>query len=304
MKTRILQTVMVFAVALAALTACDNSEDNYAKATNANANKATYGIAAEVTRLEFPKLAEGTGDTVIVHKVSGFGRDGINYSIEWDCSKRAQRWTCYQMHDGNSAENWNRKNWTKTSWKGDPFQEDKSIPKQYRTTLADYRNSGYDRGHICPSADRLYSQDVNEQTFYMSNMHPQLHAFNAGIWDNMENQVRAWNVSAFRDTLFVCKGGTINSNLKQVKTHTNSGLIVPKYFFMAILCKKNGKYKAIAFWTTHTDTKSSDKKPYDYTLSIDELEKKTGIDFFCNLPDDIENEVERTADRSSWSWLK
>lgn len=295
---------MGLAVAITALTACDNNEDNYAKANNTNANKATAGVAAEVTRMEFPKLSGSKGDTVIVHKVNGFGRDGINYSIEWDCKDKAQRWTCYQMHNGNSAENWKRNDWTDTSWKGDPFQEDTSIPKQYRTTLADYRNSGYDRGHICPSADRLYSKDVNEQTFYMSNMHPQLHAFNAGIWDNMENQVRAWNVNEFRDTLFVCKGGTINASLKQVKTHTKSGLIVPKYFFMAILCKKNGKYKAIAFWATHTDTKSSDKKPYDYTLSIDELEKKTGIDFFCNLPDNIENEVEMTADRSSWSWLK
>lgn len=301
MKSRIFNLCLAAVTGLLVLSACDSGNDDpiiQPASKNANANPTTFYTAQEVTRTEFPHIAGGTDNLIIVHKVSGFGRDGVNYSIEWDCQEKAQRWTCYQMHAGNSAENWKRSQWNSTPWKGDPFQEDKDIPAEYRTTLDDYRGSGYDRGHICPSADRLYSQDVNEQTFYMSNMHPQKHNFNAGIWEDMEGQVRKWNTNTFRDTLFVCKGGTINEQLGQVLTRTKSGVIVPKYFFMAILCKKNGSYKAMAFWAEHTDKKASGAKLADYAISIDELEKKTGIDFFCNLPDDVEDRVEAVDPKS------
>lgn len=262
--------------------------------SNVNANKPASGTPSEVTRLEFPKLAEGSQNLVIVHKASGYG---VNYSVEWDCSKKAQRWTCYQMYAGNTGSNWNRNNWASTSWGGDPFQEDTQIPQQYRTTLSDYRGSGYDRGHICPSADRLFSQQVNEQTFYLSNMHPQLHNFNDGIWSDMEGQIRTWNTNSFRDTLYVVKGGTIASG--QVLTPAKSGLLVPKYFFMAVLCVRNGSYKAIAFWAEHTNSVTKGGKLTDYLISVDELEQKTGIDFFCNLPDDTETRVEKVSPQSA-----
>ena len=261
---------------------------------NANANKAAGNVPTEATRLEFPKVKGDANNLIIVHKATGFG---VNYSLEWDCTKKAQRWCCYQMYAGNSTVNWNRKSWEQTSWKGDPFQEDTKIPEQYRTKLSDYSGSGYQRGHICPSADRLYSQQVNEQTFYLSNMHPQIGTFNTGIWEKMEEQVRAWNVNTFRDTLFVCKGGTIDKTA-QIKGYTRSGLLVPKYFFMAVLCKqysskdKKWNYKAIGFWIEHQNSPISGDKISNYVVSIDELEKNTGIDFFCNLPDDIENRVE------------
>ena len=308
MKTKIFSIYMfafAFVVALASCGGDDNNgnngngggNDKPTATNNVNANKVTSGEPKEITRTEFPKIAGGSNNLVIVHKVSGFGKDGVNYSLEWDCQKKAQRWSCYQMYAGNSAANWKRDNWKYTSWKGDPFQEDTKIPSTYRTTLSDYSRQNatgdkYDRGHICPSADRLYSKDVNEQTYYLSNMQPQRNNFNTGIWGKMENQLRAWNTNNFRDTLFVCKGGTIDTNRKQVLTYTTTGLIVPKYFFMAILCKKGTNYKAIAFWAEHTDNKSSGEKLTPHMISIDELEKKTGIDFFCNLPDDIENRIE------------
>lgn len=121
----------------------------------------------------------------------------------------------------------------------------------------------------------------------------------------MEAQVRKWNRSSFRDTLYVCKGGTIDSEAN-IRQRTTSGLIVPKYFFMAILCKNsetvNNGYKAIAFWVEHTDENHSDDDLRDYAISIDELERKTGIDFFCNLPDGTENHIEATMNTVSWTW--
>ena len=74
---------------------------------------------------------------------------------------------------------------------------------------------------------------------------------------------------------------------------------VPKYFYMCLLAVKNGKYKAIGFWTEHVN--QAEKYDYaHYAKSIKEIEQLTGIDFFCNLPDDIEQEVESSYNLSDW----
>lgn len=254
---------------------------------NANATKENSNYA----RLEFPHLKSDGNNIVLVHSTSAYG---VNFAVEWDCDKKAQRWTCYEMDAANSVKNWSRNSWDSTSWGGDPFQEDKDIPEEYRTKLSDYRGSGYDRGHICPSADRLNSQEANEQTFYLSNMHPQVNGFNVGVWATMESQLRnTWNTSKYRDILYVCKGGTIDNN-SQIAAYTpKSKIIVPKYFFAAILAVKDGQYKAIGLWFEHKA--NSDKNLANYVVSIDELERLTGIDFFCNLPDKTENTVEAAS---------
>lgn len=85
--------------------------------------------------------------------------------------------------------------------------------------------------------------------------------------------------------------------------HTSSGLIVPRYFFMALLCKKGDTYKAIGLWAEHINADHSSDKLSDYAVSIDELEQLTGIDFFCNLPDDTERRVESiSSDNAIRAW--
>lgn len=272
-------------------TACSES-DNLPKPskgteTGANDNANPTKQNSNYARLEFPHVKTDGKNLVVVHSTTEYG---VNFSVEWDCDKKAQRWTCYEMDARTSTKNWNRKNWDTTSWGGDPFQEDKDIPEQYRTTLDDYHGSGYDRGHICPSADRLNSKDANEQTFYLSNMQPQVNGFNTGVWATMESQLRTvWNTSKYRDMLYVCKGGTIDKS-SQIAGYAKNKLIVPKYFFAAILAVKDGQYKAIGLWFEHK--KNNDKHLSNYVVSIDELEKLTGIDFFCNLPDKTEKKVE------------
>jgi endonuclease G len=275
---------------------CGNDDDNSTSnetSTNANANIATSTNV--VRRLEFPHLSKGN-NIVLVHTTSEYG---INYSVEWDCIKKSQRWTVYEMYNSNSVSNWKRSDWYDTEWNGDPFQEDPNLPVGYRTTLDMYRGSGYNRGHLCPSADRLENQEANEQTFYLSNMQPQKYNFNGKLWAVMEQQVRNWNKASFRDTLYVVKGGTIDK-ANQVLGYTASGLLIPKYFFMAILCKNTEGYKALAFWAEHIDEDHSSDALVNYAISIDKLESLTGIDFFCNLPDDIENKVEANTYPASW----
>lgn len=258
-----------------------------------NTNRNTGNII--LNRLEFPKTKGGTSE-VIIHSTDNYG---VNYAIEWDHALRAQRWTAYAFYKSNSVSHWARGNWAGTEWGGDPFQTDPKVPAieqpsvkgEFSGSYYPGSNSYYDRGHICASQDRMCSREVNEQTFYMTNMMPQVNAFNSGIWSKMEEQVRKWNKDSFRDTLFVVKGGTIDTEAS-ILARTRNKFIVPRYFFMALLCKKGTTTKALGFWVAHLNTNRSSDPLSMYVVSIDDLEQKTGIDFFCNLPDVTEELVE------------
>ena len=250
-----------------------------------NLNKNPTLDAPDAWRLEYPHIKNDENNLVIVKKTDEFG---ITYSLEWDCTKKSQRWTCYQFHDGIPDNNAGRY---------DTWMDDPDIPKAYQTHYADYTGSGYSRGHMCMSDDRQSSEDQNAQTFYMSNAHPQHQNHNGGLWQTLENTVQRWgNNSNFRDTLYVVKAGTIDHEEDILgytnSTKTSAHLLIPKYFYMAVLCLKDGKYHALAFWTEHTSKSITKAKPKDYAITVKQLEDRTGIDFFCNLPDEIEAEVE------------
>lgn len=264
--------------------------------TNSNRNIVKSGeTPSEVTRLEFPHLKDGN-NIVLVHKTDD--AYGVNYSLEWDYEKKSQRWSCYEMYNGYKG----------SAGRYGTFEEDPDLPTAMRfsDTNSMYKNSGFTRGHICPSADRQYSTEANHQTFYYTNVQPQYYNFNAGdnyggIWVQMENRVRRWADSmGTTDTMYVCKGGTIDKE-DQILTRVKGSLIVPKYFFMALLIKNAGGYKALAFWAEHTDTTVPNANLANYAISIDQLEELTGIDFFCNLPDQTEQEVESSLSLKAWA---
>lgn len=292
----------------------------------ANTNQNDASENPYLARLEMPKTK--TGSQVITHETKDFG---VNYSIEWDGKLKAQRWTCYQFYEKNFPHNGNSR---KGLWpNGDPWAYDPNVPMEDQQAKTNELSKSYfpgfpqttanyfQKGHICPSADRLFSREVNEQTYYMTNILPMAGKFNQGIWGVMENKLRAfigetmdsqtfamnrtWN--GFCDTLFVCKGGTIDNaeqildyTVESAKTSGETELhpgkhIIPKYFFMALLAKKGNNYKALGFWVEHLNEDHSKDPLGDYVVSIDQLESLTGIDFFCNLPDDVENKVESVS---------
>ena len=129
-------------------------------------------------------------------------------------------------------------------------------------------------------------------------MQPQTKAFNGSHddipadyspWYRIEDRTRTWAAKA--DTLYVCKGGIVDSNSKTIGSGKNK-IPVPSYFFVALLSKKGSTYSAIGFYMKHESSYSSQQPLSNYAMNITELEKVTGYDFFCNLPDDIEREVE------------
>ncbi len=247
-------------------------------------------------RLEFPHINTSSSCQRVVKATSSYG---ITYSLEWDNSKIANRWTCYTMHAGNTEQNVSRQ---------DDFKVD---PVVTTSPAKSYQNSGtYSRGHLCPSADRLCSTEQNKQTFFMTNMQPQYSNHNSGLWGTLEGYVRTkWSPSNANDTLYVVKAatiddvtlnGTTSSGVYDYVCQDDNGqnLPVPKYFYMAFLYyeKSTNSYKAFALWTEHLSSNNeSAATVISNRISIDELEQRTGIDFFCNLPDDIEATVEATA---------
>ena len=251
-------------------------------------------------RLEYPHINTSSSNQRVVKATSDYG---ITYSLEWDNDKIANRWTCYTMCAKNMEDNTDRH---------DDFKQD---PVVTVSPTSSYTNSStYSRGHLCPSADRLCSSDQNKQTFFMTNMQPQYGNHNSGVWSQLEGYVRTkWSPKNSQDTLYVVKAATIddvtlNGSVQAgtLGTTTDSGgnyLPVPKYFYMAFLYyeKSSNTYKAFALWTQHLSSGNpSAATVISNRISIDELEQRTGIDFFCNLPDDIEAATESTI--TYWSF--
>lgn len=259
---------------------------------NANKNDASQNVF--LARLEMPKAR--TDSKVVTHSTKDYG---VTYSIEWDSNIRAQRWTCYDMNKRNSAKNGNTR---KSLWPdGDPWDYDPDVAKSDQQALTNELSKSYypgtkdyyEKGHVCPSNDRLYNKEANKQTFYMTNILPMVHNFNGGIWSKMELKLNEWAQKlSDNDSIFVCKGGTIDKDDQIIGT-TIGNHVVPKYFFMALLKKDaSGNMKMLGFWAEHLDEDHSSDALKGYVVSIDDLEQKTGIDFFCNLPDNVEEQLE------------
>lgn len=300
----------------------DNTPGISTNKANQNMNMPT-AIMPEVVKkaingLEFPKI-KGGSSYVVTHMAD----NAVNFSSEWDDNIQSQRWTCYFYCESNKGGNVGRTG---------EFINDPDMAKYYPgiTEFAStpYQNSGYDRGHLIASHERQVSVASNKQTFYFTNMQPQYSTFNLskGIWYAMEYQNLKKNISG-RDTLFVVKGGTIeNGNVieyvknrnhikpsEYVKQPHDGYIPVPKYFFVAFLEKKYNKdtdkftYNAFGYWFLHEDKAfdSKNDKLVNYIVNIKTLEDRTGIDFFCNLPDNIEQEVENKdieAIKRHWGW--
>lgn len=173
------------------------------------------------------------------------------------------------------------------------FIEDPKV----KTKSADWRNykkSGYDRGHLCAAADRKTSEEIYNETFYTSNISPQNHDFNAGIWNKLEQKTRYW--AQKYNHLYVISGGILEDNLKTIGSEK---VAVPNYFYKILLDITDPEMKAIAFLLPH---KESNKPLSDFVVSIDELEEKTGIDFFPNLSDVIETRLESSNEYKNWKF--
>ena len=285
------------------ITSCDDDDNDFSgkiEITDENRNANDASTDASLARWEMP--ATDTSCDYITHYTS----DGLlNYAMEYSKEKMHSRWVAYRYDSKLKAQVTSRSD----EWGVEPFYNNN---KTYQIATGFF--GGYNRGHLVGSAERLYSHEANVQTFYMSNMSPMNGNFNSIYWGEIETLVRNWGRNCGAgDTLYVVKGGTLDSLLTTTTVKNTLGetvqMAVPKFYYIAVLSlSSEGKAKAIGFWIEHKDFKDSSlsnlkKIRQAAACTIDELEERTGIDFFCNVPDCIENIVEARYTRSSWPGL-
>ena len=171
------------------------------------------------------------------------------------------------------------------------FYEDEEVPAP-RATPADYRGSGWSRGHMCPAGDNKWDKQAMDETFSLVNVCPQDARLNSGLWNSIEIDCRRW-AKRFGSVFIVC--GPIFYKQEHVVIGANN-VMVPEAFFKVVLCL-NGKPKGLGVIVKNN---AGERKRDLYYNSIDQVERVTGYDFFPSLPDDIENEVEATINIDLW----
>ncbi len=175
------------------------------------------------------------------------------------------------------------------------FRPDPSITTG-SADLSDYKKSGYDRGHLAPAADMEWNKESCSESFYMSNMTPQAPAFNRGMWQQLESQVRKW-ADRFGKVIVVT-GPVLEKNAGEYKTIGANQVAVPEYFFKSILAQDSaGTTNAISFIMPNTKCEGT---IWDYCVTTDEVEQRCGFDIFSFLPDEEEEKIESSVEISSW----
>lgn len=177
-----------------------------------------------------------------------------------------------------------------TQSRTDDFRADPSVSTG-SASLDDYKGSGYDRGHLCPAADMTLNKTSMSESFYLSNMSPQNPSFNRGIWSKLEDRVRQW-VGEYGD-LYVVSAGVLNDKLGAIGANE---VTIPKAYYKVIYSERNGMIALIL--PNQGSTTGLDQ----FVVSIDEVERQTGIDFFSGLDDRIENQMESTVNTDSWDF--
>jgi len=170
-----------------------------------------------------------------------------------------------------------------------------------KTRSAHYKNYypyGYEKGHLVPAADMRFDTLAFDETFYTSNVSPMDHYFNSGIWNNLEKQVRYW-VKRY-GPLYIVAGGILEPGLERIgREH----VAVPDEFYKIILDYNEPKHpRMIGFIIPHKDLVDSDLR--DFVVPVDSIEKRTGIDFFPILPDNIENKLEAETHPREWKFVR
>ena len=174
------------------------------------------------------------------------------------------------------------------------FLPDPLVPAPHRVTTKDYARSGYDRGHQCPAADMKWSPAAMAECFYMSNICPQNRSLNSGAWATLEKACRRWANNEGK--VYIACGPVFKSG-KHKKIGRNVMVSVPDGFFKVVLSLAPGREKAIGFYYANR----SGKQPMQQTaMSVDDVEAITGIDFFPNVPDKLENALEATYSLKKW----
>lgn len=272
-------------------------EEDTAKETEVPAEEAAP-IVVDISNLEIPQMMNGAEEQLLSR---------VGYVTSYNKGTRCPNWVAWHLTKEHTEGSHPRS--------GVPYydHEGKAIGIGYVTpetcrgpyffdreaekpspTVRDYPNNNYgmSHGHMCPAGDNKWSKAAMNQSFLMTNMCPQDEELNKGDWRGLEERCRSW-AKRYGDIYIVAgplfqesKGRTVGENKVRV----------PDAFFKVILCLSDSP-KAIGFIIPNT---GDHHELRHYVCSVDEVEAQSGIDFFPNLPDDVEEEVECVSDLEKW----
>ena len=236
--------------------------------------------------LELPLCPGNHGEAD--HQIRHFA----HYTICYRESYEQAEWSAYCLTEEELVKNAGRT---------DDFRSDPEI-KTGSATPADYKKSGYDRGHLSPAADFAFDEKAMSETFYMSNMSPQKGSLNRGIWKDLETEVRLWAKNFGR--VYVVSGPILEKKPEEYQSIGENGVSVPEFYYKVILAplyadeadkaSPENADSVIAMGYIFPNEKCEGSLD-DYAVSVDEVEKRTKLDFFALLEDKVENEVEAKA---------
>ena len=225
--------------------------------------------------LELPKIK--TNQTITYH---------VGFALCYNKIHEQSNWVAYQLTRAETQG---------TAERNNKFKPDPKV-KGGTASDGDYKQSGFDRGHLAPAADMSWSETSMQESFYYSNMSPQVPSFNRGIWKKLEEQVRNWAVQ-FED-IYVATGPILTNGLPAIGFNKVS---VPQFYYKALLVYGNKGKQAIAFVLPN---EASQEALTNYVITIDSLEALTGIDFFASLMDEEEALLESVVHTDNWSMAK
>jgi endonuclease G len=226
-------------------------------------------VEYSLEHLEIPSV---NGNQIISHYA---------YTLQYDEKYEQADWVAYVLTKDEAESS--------AFARTDDFRPDPAVTTGSADN-ADYSGSGYDRGHLAPAGDMQWSATAMTECFFYSNMSPQAPGFNRGKWETLESQVRLW--AAEYGKLYIVTGGILHEGLPTIG---HDKVAVPEYFYKVILDYDHNK--AIGFLMKN---ETLSKQLSFYAVPIDDIENLTGIDFFYQLSDEQQSDLESKVDLAVW----
>ena len=247
---------------------------SFTNTSQAQGDGQTTEVAASL-KYELPKITNtGVSEKLVEH---------IGYTVSFNTKHNIPNWVAYDLTSEEVAG---------VTPRAKHFEPDPQIIGC--PTTDDYKNSGYDRAHMAPAGDMKWSEQAMTESFYLSNICPQNHNLNGGDWKALEEHLRT--MATQYEKVYIACGPIISANPKTIGMYHQ--ITVPDAFFKVVLRKKGDSWSAIGFMMPN---QAGHKSLNKYAMSVDDIEIITDMDFFYNLPDEIEEIVESSYQLSDWS---
>lgn len=298
---RLIIPVVLCAACLTYCSACDKGEGDLTQSKEEQllVDKKGEQPTNKKGWAELPVLKDSTSYQYVTHYANLNGKKVRNYTICYDPAQKGARWVAYPLHRVYTAKNVGRAE----EWSFDPAIK---VSLQSDCVTGSYKPySLYDRGHQIPSADRLANRELNDQTFYMSNITPQKDRLNQDMWNKLEQLVRS---NQCKDTLYVVTGAHYApGNTQTAKDGTGSLVPVPTHYYKVLLRTKAGNtgksiaemgelgLQSIGFWVEHRSY-GDIEPPRSIVTTVADIEAKTGFTFFPQVP----AAVKKQKDPAKW----